>query len=148
MCCVICEFCGCGCLRAFVRMPSLFFYFVLSATVCLFGFPCPLCSFVNLGRVLSGRGLGVFLAFLSICLLFQIGSKVYEIGIAITRSGNFGAFPSAPSSSQPVLPLSSSSSFSSLICLVSSGLGEQESSRSLSHGRLLACAVQCQFLLS
>lgn len=53
----------------------LFCFFTCFECNCSFGFPCPLCSFVNPGRVLSGRCLGVFLGRLSICFLFQINSK-------------------------------------------------------------------------
>jgi len=68
--CVMYESVGVG-----VCEHLLFCFFTCFECNCLFGFPCPLCSFVNLGRVLSGRCLGVFLGALSICFSFQINSK-------------------------------------------------------------------------
>jgi hypothetical protein len=91
--CVIYESAGVG-----VCELLLFCFFTCFECNCLFGFPCPLCSFVNLGRVLSGRCLGVFLGCLSICFLFQINSNpstyIWE-GLAIRNfeaSSPFGLY--------------------------------------------------------
>lgn len=86
--CVIYEFVGVG-----VWELLLFCFFTCFECNCSFGFPCPLCSFVNLGRVLSGWCLGVFLGLLVDLFLVsdQFQEHTYEGGLAITPSGILGS---------------------------------------------------------
>ena len=126
---------------------AFLFYFVLSATVCL-DFPVRLCCFVNL-RKSPKRPRRPPWSFSRLLVdLFVVPDRfqahTYEIGIAITRSGNFGAFLSAPGvffSSRALSGgsylLLSSSSFSSLICPGNKNLSDLH----LAHGCLLTCAV-------
>ena len=121
----------------------LFCFFTCFECNCLFGFPCPLCSFVNLGRVLSGRCLGVFLGCLSICFLFQINS-------------NPSTYIWERSSHQEFWGLLLSSPFGSFCLLGSVGLlaprfvsgSEEQAAKSVSsrsHGRRRRSHAVCVF---